>query len=198
MNSAIAIQSTVNYKALHTISYIYISYSSYYTLYTIYPILYSITILYNYTLHIVDTICRGISFSLRATAIPCQTWRWPNHKYKTNKSCVCQWSPRSARPKLPPTSSNHYSHLKFVTYVQTPRVKMVITPGRDCGSASWIKIILMTYISYNGSCTMMLRFTPSAVVSNWYDVRNITRTGLTSANNSEINCTCYNQRPLKI
>ena len=48
-----------------------------------------------------------------------------------------------------PASSDHYSHLKFVfvlrdfekwerTDVQTPRAKIVITTGRDFGSASWI------------------------------------------------------------
>ena len=53
-----------------------------------------------------------------------------------------------------PASCNHYSHLKVDLFceilksrdgrtdgrtdVQTARVKIVITTGRDCGSASWI------------------------------------------------------------
>ena len=49
-----------------------------------------------------------------------------------------------------PASSDHYSHLKVVLFCEilkspdgrtdgrTPRAKIVITTGRDCGSASWI------------------------------------------------------------
>ena len=49
-----------------------------------------------------------------------------------------------------PASSDHYSHLKVLFYEilnsgdrrtdgQTPRVKIVITTGHDCGPSSWIK-----------------------------------------------------------
>ena len=58
-----------------------------------------------------------------------------------------------------PASGDVYSHLKYLfcfvrflkegTDVQTPRAQIVITTGRDCGSASWINgnntyFILMT------------------------------------------------------
>ena len=62
---------------------------------------------------------------------------------------VChQWS---IQPDPHLTSSDHYSHLKFALFceilksrnersdAQTPRMKIVINTGLDCGSASWIK-----------------------------------------------------------
>ena len=55
-----------------------------------------------------------------------------------------------ARPTVQ-NSSNHYSHFKVVLYfeiwkssnVRTTRVKIVITTGRVCGSASWINTQLV-------------------------------------------------------
>ena len=45
-----------------------------------------------------------------------------------------------------PASGNHYSHLKIVLFektdVQTQRVKIVITTGGDCRSATWINYLI--------------------------------------------------------
>ena len=39
-----------------------------------------------------------------------------------------------------PASSDHCSHLKIVLFCRILKsVKIVVTTGRDCGSASWIK-----------------------------------------------------------
>ena len=68
---------------------------------------------------------------------------------KLNKTCLPLMIP-SAWPTVPPLAINHYSHFKFVLFckilksgdgrtdIQTLRVKIVITTGRDCESASWI------------------------------------------------------------
>ena len=71
-----------------------------------------------------------------------------------------------------PASNDHYSHLKVVLFCeilkdgngrtdeQPPRAKIVIITGRDCGSASWINIVVcgksMVLCQKNIQCPLLL------------------------------------------
>ena len=68
-----------------------------------------------------------------------------------------------------PASSDHWYHLKCVLFcenlnsgdgranIRTPRVKIMITTGRDCGSASWINKFPSFLVTI--ACLYLFRFT---------------------------------------